>query len=98
MFNFFQKIRWNLNVCYLLLTNCSAWWTDLFLFSLKRFQNDDPVLSANLLFVILPKVDQTECEIDFLGMYEVKDNEVCYGLRRGGRDACKVNESHISFL
>ena len=47
-------------------------------------------MSDILLFVLLPKVSRTQCQESFIGLFEIKDNQICYGFQKGGRDSCKV--------
>ncbi|KAF7395125.1 hypothetical protein HZH66_008299 [Vespula vulgaris] len=66
------------------------------------FLDFDPVLSRQLQFVLLPKVQRDECEKDYANEQKIVQTQVCYGFRNGGKDACKgdsggpiVNMDHV---
>ena len=31
-----------------------------------------------------------ECLKDYAGLYKVKESDVCYGFKQGGKDSCRV--------
>lgn len=55
-----------------------------------NYKDFDPVLSRQLQFVLLPKVQRDECEKDYANEQKIVQTQVCYGFRNGGKDACKV--------
>ncbi|CAK9807486.1 TRYP7 [Anthophora quadrimaculata] len=53
------------------------------------FIDFDPILSEDLQYVVLPKVDRETCAKDYEGRYILTKHQVCYGFSQGGRDTCK---------
>ncbi|KOC59195.1 Trypsin-7 [Habropoda laboriosa] len=53
------------------------------------FIDFDPILSEDLQYVILPKVNRATCAEDYEGRYDLTEHQICYGFSQGGKDACK---------
>ncbi|XP_078033082.1 trypsin-7 [Augochlora pura] len=53
------------------------------------FEDDDPVLSEDLQYVIVPKVPTETCRMYYSNRFTVTKHQICYGFEEGGKDACK---------
>lgn len=53
------------------------------------FMSFNPVLSRQLQYIYLPKIDKDECRKKYGKQFPVTNTQVCYGLENGGEDTCK---------